>query len=117
MTQKNIRLASLVPAPAAELAPALAPAADLAPAPAPAADDAPLPAAGAFLAPPPPARRRSARLAAAEEPCFLSMLDKAALLRKRKTEGGARTRDAHPDALALELLEVAVALSFFCSNI
>jgi hypothetical protein len=45
------------------------------------------------------------------------MLDKAALLRKHKMEGGARTRDAHPDALALELLEVAAALSFFCSNI
>ena len=50
--------------------------------------------------------RRSPRLAAAEESCFLSMLDKAASLKKCKLEGGSCSATSHPAALPSEILEL-----------
>ena len=41
------------------------------------------------------------------------MLDKAAILKKCKMEGGARRSDDHPAALPVELLEVAASSDDF----
>ena len=60
--------------------------------------------------------RRSPRIAASEEPCFLSMLHKAALLKKHKLEGGRLRASMHPAAASVhpaafpqEILEVAAS--------
>ena len=50
--------------------------------------------------------RQSPRRVAAEESCFLSMLDKAASLKKHKLEGGSCSATSHPAALPSEILEL-----------
>lgn len=59
----------------------------------------------------PPSQRRNPRLAAAEEPCFVFMLDKAAHLKRCKVKGrhAPSGSSSHPEALPAEHVEVAAS--------